>query len=328
MFVGLDPATWQGAEYDNHTTKLADMKLDKLNVEQWMTAANAWGAREVMLVCKHVGGFCWWPTQTTDYCVRNIPWENGEGNLVKEVADACRKHGLSVGVYIYSDDPRYTTGMGRGGRTDNPAKQEEWNAKLRQQWREVLGIYGKDLVREVWFDGSCVVPLDDIIEEMAPNAVIFQSRWGTIRWVGNEGGVAPDPNWNTLDRKSLETGVATAAHSTPDGDAWAPVECDTTLYDHYWFWSEHGERARVSLDYLLSRYVLSVGRGSVLLLNSTPNTSGLIPDGDMKLYRDFNQALDDNFGHPLGRIEHIAGSEIVLPLGAPKAVNCVDLWED
>jgi hypothetical protein len=74
MFVCLDPCTWQGSEYDNHTTKLADMKLEKLDVEQWMTAAKAWGAKEVMLVCKHTGGFCWWPTETTDYCVKYIPW--------------------------------------------------------------------------------------------------------------------------------------------------------------------------------------------------------------------------------------------------------------
>src|SRR5262245_42221307 len=72
MFVCLDPCTWQGSEYDNHSTKLSDMKLEKLDVEQWMSAADAWGAKEILFVCKHTGGFCWWPTKTTDYCVRNI----------------------------------------------------------------------------------------------------------------------------------------------------------------------------------------------------------------------------------------------------------------
>lgn len=328
MFVCLDPCTWQGREYDNHSTPLADMKLPKLDVEQWMAAAKAFGAKEIMLVCKHTGGFCWWQTRTTDYGVRNIPWKNGKGNLVQEVADACRKHGMSVGVYIYSDDPKYTSGIGRGGRTDDPAKQEEWNAKLRQQWREVLGIYGKDLVREIWFDGSCIVPLDDIIKEMAPHAVIMNSKWASIRWVGNEEAIAGDPNWNTLGRKDLEGGVSTQVHDTPDGDAWAPVECDTTVYDHNWFWSPGGEGRRKSLANLLSRYVMSVGRGSVYLLNSNPNTDGLIPEGDLKLYRDLNQAIDGNFGHPLGKIEQVAGSEAILPLDAPQAVNCIDIWED
>ncbi len=328
LFVCLDPCSWQGREYDNHSTKLTDMKLPKLDVEQWMAAAKAWGAKEVMLVCKHTGGFCWWPTDTTDYCVKNIPWKNGKGNLVQEVADACRKHGMSVGVYIYSDDPKYTGGIGRGGRTDNPAKQQEWNAKLRQQWKEVLGIYGKDMVREIWFDGSCIVPLKDIIDKMAPNAVIMNSKWANIRWVGNEEAYATDPNWNTINRKDLEGGVSTEAQSTPDGDSWAPVECDTTVYDHNWFWSPGGEGRRKSLDNLLSRYVYSIGRGSIFLLNSNPNTDGLIPEGDLKLYRELSQVIDDNFGHPVGKIEKSSGNEVIFPLGAAQAVNCVDISED
>ena len=150
------------------------MKLEKLDVEQWAKAAESWGAKQIVLVCKHIGGFCWWPTDTTDYCVKNIPWKGGKGNLVKDVADACRKHGLTLGVYIYSDDPKYTKGIGRGGRTDDPKKQAEWNAKLRQQWTEVLTLCGPDLVREVWFDGGCIVPLKDIIEKLAPQAQIFR----------------------------------------------------------------------------------------------------------------------------------------------------------
>jgi alpha-L-fucosidase len=328
MFICLDPCTWQSREYDNHTTKLGDMKLEKLEVEQWMAAAETWGAQEIMLVCKHTGGFCWWPTTTTDYSVKNIPWKNGQGNLVKEVADACRKHGFKVGVYIYSDDPKYMAGIGRGGKTDDPDRQAEWSAKLRQQWKEVLGIYGKDLVREIWFDGSCIVPLKDIIDDMAPNAVIMNSEWASIRWTGNEEAIATDPNWNTLNSKDLKGGVSTDVHNNPDGDAWAPVEADTTVYDHNWFWSPGGEGRRKSLDNLLSRYVLSIGRGSVFLLNSNPNTDGLIPEADLKLYRDLNRAIDDNFGWPLATIEKVSGSEVIFPLGAIRAINCVDIWED
>ncbi len=328
MFICLDPCTWQGREYDNHSTKLADMKLGKLDVEQWLDAAMAWGAQEVMLVCKHTGGFCWWPTSTTDYGVKNIPWKDGQGNLVKEVAEACRQHGLKVGVYIYSDDPKYMSNIGRGGKTDDPAKQAEWNRLLRQQWTEVLTLYGKDLVSEIWFDGSCIVPLNDIIKKLAPDAVVLQSPVTNIRWVGNEAGIATDPNWNTLKLADLKSGVATQAHSTPDGDAWAPVECDTTLYDHFWFWSEKSEKNSCkSLDTLLQRYVQSAGRGSVLLLNSTPNTSGLIPARDLQLYQEFGAAIERNFGHPLGRVERLAAAEVTVQLGGVTPVNCVELRE-
>ena len=104
MFICLDPCTWQGREYDNRTTKRSDMKLEKLDVEQWVSAAQSFGAKQIIMVCKHTGGFCWWPTDTTDYCVKNIPWKGGRGNLVKDVADACRKHGLTIGVYGYNPE--------------------------------------------------------------------------------------------------------------------------------------------------------------------------------------------------------------------------------
>jgi alpha-L-fucosidase len=219
--------------------------------------------------------------------------------------------------------------MGHGGKTDDPAKQEEWNRLLRKQWEEVLTLCGKDLVREVWFDGGCVVPLGDIIRRLAPNAVVLQDLAADIRWVGNEDGITADPNWNTLRATDLKTGGSTQAQSTPDGDAWAPVECDTPLYDHYWFWSEWKERNTCKgLDVLLERFLESAGRGSVYLLNATPNTSGQIPERDAQLYSRLGEAIDRAFGHPVGRIAGVVGAEVVVKLGKAQSVDCVDLWED
>jgi alpha-L-fucosidase len=328
MFVHFGVATWEGVEYDaDGKTDLSKMNPAKFDAEKICAMAKSWGAKQVMFVCKHVGGFCWWQTETTDYSVKNIPWKNGKGNMVREMADACRKHGLKVGVYIYSDDPKYMANMGQGGKTDDPAKQEEWNRLLRQQWTEVLTIYGKDLVREIWFDGSCIVPLDDIIKKLAPNAVILQSPMTNIRWVGNEAGIANDPNWNTLKLADLKGGVATQAHSTPDGDVWAPVECDVTLYNHNWFWNPGNEAKRRSTDELMYIYVSSAGRGSIMLLNSTPNTDGVIPTDDVTRYQEFGTAIEQNFGHPAGQVAKVAASEVTIALDSAKPVNCIDLWE-
>ncbi|MCF7731293.1 MAG: alpha-L-fucosidase [Akkermansiaceae bacterium] len=329
MFVHFGVATWEGTEYDKDgKTDLSKMNPAGFNAEEICATAQSWGARQILLVCKHVGGFCWWPTETTDYCVRSIPWQGGKGNLVKEVADACRRHGLAMGIYVYSDDPRYTSGIGNGGKTDDPAKQEEWNRLLRKQWEEVLTLCGPDLVREIWFDGSCIVPLTDIIQRLAPDAVVLQSPITNIRWVGNEAGIARDPNWNTLMGSALKSGVATQDHSDPAGDTWAPVECDVPLYNHNWFWNPGNERKRLSVAQLLDIYVKSAGRGSVLLLNSTPNTDGRIPDGDRACYLEFGQALERNFGHPLAVATKVAGRDIELDLGDSVKINCADLWED
>ncbi len=329
MFVHFGVATWEGTEYDaDGKTDLTKIDPAQFDAGRLCDVAQSWGARQIVLVAKHVGGFCWWPTETTDYCTRAIPWRSGRGNMVKEVAEACRRHGLSIGIYLYPDDTRFTKGIGRSGKTDDPARQEEWNRLFRRQWREVLQICGADLVREVWLDGGCRIELGDILKRYAPNAVVFQGRNASIRWVGNESGIAPESNWNTLKPADLKKGSATAAQSTPDGEAWAPVECDVPLYDHNWFWNKDNERKRRSVGQLLEIYLQSAGRGSVMLLNSTPDTDGLIPEGDRQRYREFGRAIERNFGRPFGRTARVTGSEVVIELNKARAVNCVDLWEE
>jgi alpha-L-fucosidase len=325
MFLCLDPCTWQAREYDDHSTPLKDMILPKLDVNQWCEAANAFGAKQVVMVTKHTGSFCWWPTETTDYCVRNIPWKAGKGNLVGEVASALRKNGLKMGVYVYSDDPNYAKGIGRGGRTDDPAKQEEWNAKLRQQWTEVLTLCGPDLVHEVWFDGGCVVPIKDIIDQLAPKAQIFNGPLETIRWPGTESGKLPYPCWSSVPANGGDAGVG-----DPDGTKWCPPECDTVLYGrggHKWFWSQDGEKLRHTLDELMDIYLKSVGRGGVLLLNATPNTEGLIPEGDMKMYREFGAEIKRRFGAPVAKTQGV-GDTVELDLGGFRNVNQSWTMED
>lgn len=325
MFVCIDPATWQGREYDNHSTDLKDMELTQLNTDQWCRAALSWGAKQILFVAKHTGGFCWWQTETTDYSVKNIAWKSGRGDVLKELSESCRKHSLNLGVYIYPGDDQWGAGIGSGGRTADPAKQEAYNKVLRRQWTEVLTRYGK--INELWFDGSCIVPLGDIIERYAPDAVVFQGPHASIRWPGTESGILPYPAWNSLKSKDLKTGVATAAHGNPDGDAWTPLEADTTLYNHYWFWSPEKQKRRKSLEHLIEIYYKSVGRGGVLLLNSTPNTDGLIPEGDMKRYREFGDELKCRFDHPLAEVKG-KGILHTINFDKPTMVNQAVIMED
>ena len=310
MFVCLDPCTWQGREYDNHTTDLKTMKLPKLDVDQWCEAAKSWGAKEILFVAKHTGGFCWWQTETTDYSVKNIAWKDGKGDLVEEVAAACRRHGLKLGMYIYPGDDQWGARIGSGGRTSDPAKQEAYNKVLQTQWTEVLSRHS-DVIIELWFDGSCYVPLGHVFEKYVGDRVVYlQGPHANLRWVGNEAGYAPYPAWNTLKKRDLDTGVSTAVHGDPDGDVWAGLECDTPLYDHHWFWSPAKEKRRKSLEHLVKLYYQSVGRGATFLLNSTPNTDGLIPEDDMKLYKHFGQELERRYRW------HAAGCPDVPPCRA------------
>ena len=329
MFVCLDPCTWQGREYDNHSTPLSEMTLPKLSTDQWCETALSWAAREILFVAKHTGGFCWWQTDTTDYCVKNIAWKNGKGDLLVDLAKSCRKYGLNLGIYVYPGDESWGAGIGSGGKTRDPDKQEAYNKVFRRQWQEALETASKYThVSEVWFDGSCVIEVGDIIKQYAPHAVVFQGPYASIRWVGNERGrLDSERAWSTLPIEDLKTGTATAHHSNANGDAWAPLEVNTTLYDHHWFWAAAKEAKRKSLDELMYLYYQSAGQGAVMLLNSTPNTDGLIPTDDVRLYHALGAEIARRFSHPIARA-HGGGNAVELDLGKPTMINHAVIMED
>jgi alpha-L-fucosidase len=329
MFLCLDPCTWQGREYDDHSTPLSKINPAKLNTDQWCVVARLWGARLILFVAKHTGGFCWWNTQTSDYGVRNIPWRNGKGDVLADLAVSCKKYGLGLGIYVYPGDDNWGAGIGSGGKTAACTKQEGYNKVFRQQMTEVLSNYGP--VQEVWFDGRCVIDVSDILTKYASDAVILQGPMANIRWVGNEDGIAPYPNWYTVKKSDLATGVSTAAHSDPDGDAYAPVEMDVPLLKvngHKWFWAPGTDSMLPKTADLMDLYNRSVGRGGVLLLNSTPDVTGLIPDSHVKVYRDFGHAIRERFRNPVPATKSMIGSLLTLTFEAPTTIREVVIKEN
>jgi len=326
MFVCLDPCTWQEREYDNHTTPLSQINPAQLDTGQWCRAARLWGAKEILFVAKHTGGFCWWQTETTKYGIKETPWKEGKGDVLADLSASCREQGLRLGIYISPVDDVWGAPSGSGGRTKEPSKQEAYNRVFRQQLTEVLTRYGT--ISEVWFDGSCVIDVSDLLRQHASNAVIFQGPQATIRWAGTESGKLPYPAWNSLKSQDLRTGVATAAQGDPDGDAWAPLEADTTLYNHNWFWAAENEKKRKSLDELLDIYYQSAGRGGVLLLNSSPNTNGLIPEDDLKLYETSGQEIERRFSRPIAEIKDQRGGCVELSLPRSTMIDHIVLMEN
>ncbi len=327
MFVHFGVATWLGQEYDETGEfDISRINPTRLDTDQWCRVAKSWGAKEIIFVAKHAGSFCWWPTYTTEYCVRNIPWKNGKGDVIKDLANSCKKAGLNLGIYIYPGDIKWGAGLGSGGITKDPSKQEAYNKIFRQQLTEVLANYGDML--EVWFDGSCKVPVSDILQKYASKAVIFQGSDATIRWPGTESGILHYPVWNSLKGEVLKSGVATQYDDDPDGDVWAPLEADVTLYNHNWFWSPKNEAKRRSVDELMEIYYKSVGHGGTLLLNSNPDTTGLIPAGDVKRYAEFGAEINRRFNRPLGEVTNKTSKEVEMVFRKPTKINHIVLKED
>lgn len=328
MFVHYGPAAFQGREYDNWSSDIREMYMSKLDTDQWCEVARSWGAKMIIFVAKHCGGFCWWQTDTSDYGVKNTPWKNGEGDVMKDLSASCKKYGLDMGVYVYPGDEHWGAGIGSGGVTKDPSKQEAYNKIYRQQLEELLSGYGT--MKEVWFDGNCHIPVKDILDKYASEAVIFQGKHATIRWVGNEDGFAPDPNWYTVNKKDMQSGGATAVHSDVNGDVYAPVEVDVPFLKnggHKWFWSAGSDSLLMSRKQLMELYFNSVGRGSVLLLNATPDTTGLIPASHVQRYKDFGETIRRYFDNPLAKTAG-KSAQLQCTLDAPADVNCIMLRED
>jgi len=326
MFLHWGPATWQGHDLDDRSTPLSRINPVKLDVNQWIDAAEAFDAKEIIFVAKHTGGFCWWQTETTDYSIKNTPYKGGKGDVLDDLAKACFARGIKLGIYIYPGDDTWGAYIGGGGKTKDPAKQEGYNQVLRKQWEEVTSRYGKQLF-EIWFDGSVVVPLEDIIRKYCYSPIVFQGPFANIRWVGNERGICPYPNWYTVKSEDALTGVATADNNDPDGDVWMPVEVNTVPRYHFWFWSPTNHTSLRSLDEMMEIYYQSVGRGGLFLLNAAPDTTGLIPEIDMELYRKFGQEIKKRFGKSIAETSG-KGEQVELKLDKPALIDHVIIQED
>lgn len=324
MFVHLAPQTWQDSEGDKLTVKAGEMNPERLDTDQWARVAESMGAKYIVFVAKHEGGFCWWQTDTTDFSVKNTPWRAGKGDVLKELAASCRKRDLRLGVYLSPQDRIHRVGV--GGKADDPSKQGEYERLFRTQLTEVLSRYGEMV--EVWFDGSLAFDVGDILAAHAPHAVVFQGPQATIRWVGNEDGIAPVAAWNAVRSGKAKWGDYTAAESDPEGDRWLPNECDARIRST-WFWHTDNQKSLKTVKQLVEMYEQSVGRGAVLLLNNTPDRTGLIPDSDALRSREFGDRVRDIYGAGTA-IADVSGKgrEFTAQPSAPKMIDRVVLMED
>jgi alpha-L-fucosidase len=337
MFVHLAPQTWQDSETDRMTIAPADIDPEKLDTDQWVRVAEAMGARFIVFVAKHEGGFCWWQTATTDFGVRNTPWRAGKGDVLKDLAASCRERGIRLGVYLSPQDRKH--GVGVGGRAKEAGGQAGYERLFRQQLTEVLSRCGSSPgpptrqprwggISEVWFDGSLVFDVGDILKRYASRAVVFQGPQASIRWVGNEDGVAPYPAWNAVrfPKPGVKWGDYTAADSDATGNRWLPIECDARIRAT-WFWRTDNAQTLKSVERLMDMYYRSVGHGATLLLNQTPDRTGLIPEADTRRAAEFGAEIRRRFGTTLAQT-HGAGLQLTLRLAASTPVDHIVTMED
>ncbi|WP_098742086.1 alpha-L-fucosidase [Paenibacillus sp. EZ-K15] len=322
MFCHFGMNTFCDQEWGDGTDSAEIFNPEQLDARQWARTAKRAGFKYLVLTAKHHDGFCLWPTKTTDYSVKSSPWRDGKGDVVREVADACKEEGLQFGLYLSPWDrhePCY------------PDK-EAYDDFYAEQLTELLTGYGS--LVEVWFDGAGSQGREydwnriiGLVDQYQPDAMVFNMGRPTIRWVGNEDGVAPYPCWNTATtaKESMFTSdMMTWMAGTP---AWVPAECDVPIRKLHWFWHPDDEASLRSLEEVLDIYYRSVGHGATLLLNISPDNRGLLPEVDVKRVIEFGDEIRRRFGQPVGQTSG-EGTELLLGLGSIQPVNHVIIMED
>ena len=260
-----------------------------------------------------------------DYSVKQAKWQEGTGDVVRRFVASCRKAGVAPGIYCCTK-PNLHCNVAHSGlvRSTAPADQARYVGVMERQLEELWGNYGP--LSELWFDGGARLPeqggphLRPLLDKYQPKAMVFGSLQATIRWVGNESGVAPYPCWSTA-----ATPEANGA-GDPKGKYWRPGECDVPLRGDEWGWKPGQDHLVRSLGNLMKLYYRSVGRNCNLLLNCTPDTHGLVPEADMKRYREFGAEVQRRFGKSLAETSG-KGTTVELALARPDWIDHVILME-
>ncbi len=312
-FVHFTTNTFTGLEWGYGDEKEAIFNPTALDANQWAKTLKETGFKTLIFTTKHHDGFTLWPSKYTEHSIKNSPYKNGKGDLVKETADAARKNGLKFGVYLSPWDrnhPEYC----------KPAYLEYY----RNQLTELFTNYGS--VFEMWFDGAnggdgyyggareerkinsatyYEWPKTlDLITKIQPNVIFFSDAGPGVRWVGNERGLAGQTNWNTISTDTLyagKAGISPVLNSgSPDGDKWIPAEVDVSIRPGWFYHAKEDEKVKTPQQ-LFEIYLTSVGRGSTLLLNIPPDQRGLFHEKDVESLRGYKKLLDTEFANNLAK---------------------------
>ena len=279
------------------------------DADQIAETAKEAGMKGLILTAKHHDGFCLWPSKYTEHSVKNSPWKNGKGDVVKELAAACRRQGLRFGVYLSPWD-----------RNNKNYARPEYITYYRNQLRKLLTQYGD--IFTVWFDGANggdgfyggareTRKIDartyydwentrGLVRELMPMAVMFSDAGPDFRWVGNEEGIAGDPCWATLNAAGRYPGGRSEGLNSGErpGTDWIPAECDVSIRPGWFYHQKEDARVKTPAQ-LLDIYYKSVGRGACLNLNLPPDRRGRINENDVRSLREFHRILQATFSHNL-----------------------------
>ncbi len=332
LFAHFGPNTFTDLEWGKGTEHEEVFNPTQLDCGQWCRVAKAAGAKGIIITAKHHDGFCLWPSKFSTHTIAQSKWKDGKGDVLRELSDSCKKYGLKFGVYLSPWDrnhPKYGT--------------PEYNDVYVNMMKEIVKNYGP--LFEFWWDGANGEGpngkkqiydwhrFEENLRIIAPNTPVFSDIGPDIRWVGNENGIAGDPDWNLLDTAGFSRGAGspptdTLNHGNVNGANWIPAECDVSIRPG-WFYHKNEDEKVKSPEELFQLYLKSVGRGASLLLNVPPDRRGMINEHDSLALVGFKKLRENSFGKPIAakKISSINQNKYLVKLNKTAVINCIVLEE-
>lgn len=313
-FVHFSPNTYTGLEWGTGKEDPAIFNPTELDCDSWVEAIKSAGMKGAVITAKHHDGFCLWQTETTEHSIKNSPYKNGKGDIVREFADACRRGGIKFGFYLSPWD-----------RNCELYGTDAYNDFYRAQLTELLTNYGD--VFHVWFDGACgegpsgkkqVYDFEsyfELVRKYQPNATVFKDEGPDIRWCGNESGSARAAEWAVVpwelcyfcekqtEGKLFDGELKHIYNSDKDigtlenimyssGLVFCPSEIDMSIRPG-WFY--HPEEEPHSLERLFNTYLRSVGGNTTFNLNIPPMPNGKFDQRDIVSLKELGDKIRSSF---------------------------------
>ena len=283
--------TFTDMEWGDGTENPSIFNPTELDCRQWIKSIRDVGFTSAILTAKHHDGFCLWPSKYTEHSVKNSPYKNGNGDIVREFTDACAEFGIKAGIYLSPWD-----------RHEECWGKPEYNDFYTNQLTELLTNYGK--IWEVWWDGAGSTEANydwerwaTTVRKLQPDAVIFGSLGAEpfveTRWVGNEKGYAGKPCWSVINSSSLVEEITSELNSGDlNGNRFIPAEADVSIRPGWFYHSSQDNHVRTPQN-LIDLWFHSCGSNANILLNLPPNKYGLIHQNDVQNLFEFKNALTD-----------------------------------